>query len=364
MPSFDIIVVGCGGGPYESNLSGYLFKAADSVWEDEQVIGLEAGSGMGALDGILKLNPDLFGSDPDTDKPYTAAQIYSFLRCYLISHSHLDHISSLVLSTGSLGTTQKRIYARKQTLKNLEDVFADRLWPKLASYNKDDEHVMLVYRTLPADGNYFKINREISVCSMPLTHGLTMTMAIYESTAFFIRNNISKEEFLFFGDVEPDSISSKPQTIDVWKTAASKIPGTLTAIFIECSWPSGREDKMLYGHLSPQHLVDELVVLAKETYRFNKLSEPKSNGDHSEGTQNGPGTRSRKKKRLNSISLASLRGVLNGLPIYIMHCKGDVDGIYDRPINHIIADQVKELLEGKELGVQVIAVEQGMHIRI
>ena len=35
---------------------------------------------MGALEGILKLEPNLFGLDPDTDKPYTAAQIYSFLR--------------------------------------------------------------------------------------------------------------------------------------------------------------------------------------------------------------------------------------------------------------------------------------------
>jgi hypothetical protein len=49
-----------------------------------------------------------------------------------------------VLSAGSLGS-QKQVYARKQTLKNLEDVFADRLWPNLASYNKNDPHVMLVY---------------------------------------------------------------------------------------------------------------------------------------------------------------------------------------------------------------------------
>jgi len=175
MPSFDIVVVGCGGGPLESNLSAYLLKAADSAWEKGQVIGLEAGSGMGALEGILKLEPNLFGLDPDTDKPYTAAQIYSFLRCYLISHSHLDHINSLILSAGSLGD-QKRIYARKQTLKDLGTIFSDRIWPKLASYNKDDKNTALLYTPLPTDSKYVEISQGISVCSMPLTHGVTMTM--------------------------------------------------------------------------------------------------------------------------------------------------------------------------------------------
>ena len=216
---------------------------------------------------------------------------------------------------------------------------------------------------LPTDSKYVEISQGISVCSMPLTHGVTMTVGVYESAAFFIRNNFSKEEFLFFGDVEPDSLSSKPQTINVWKTAASKIPATLSAIFIECSWPLGRQDTLLYGHLSPEHLVDELLVLAKETYRFRRSVKQKANGDRPEEIQDGPATRSTKKKRLNPISLDSLRGILDGLPVYIMHCKGDLDGVHDRPINHVIVDQVKTLLEGKELGVRVIAVEQGMHIR-
>lgn len=115
---------------------------------------------MGALQSILKDAPDLFGVNPDTEKPHTAAGIYSFLRyvaphpsrclelihfrCYLITHSHLDHINSLVISAGSL-TGQRRIYARKQVLKDLETVFADRLWPKLASYKKDDADAMLLY---------------------------------------------------------------------------------------------------------------------------------------------------------------------------------------------------------------------------
>lgn len=343
MPSFDFVVVGCGGGPFESNLSAYLFKAAHSTWKN-QVVGLEAGSGMGALDRILRDNPGLFGMNPDTDKPYTAAQIYSFLRCYLISHSHLDHISSLVISAGSFGG-QKRIYARDQTLRDLETVFADRIWPNLASYKKD---AMLRYSSLPADHRYMEITPGISVRSMPLNHGVAKTLGVYESAAFFVRNDTSCQEFLFFGDVQPDGLSTDPQTINVWKTAAPKIPTTLSTIFIECSWPFGRDDDLLFGHLSPEHLVDELVVLATEVY-----------GRRNTGKSNGPSTRG--KQRLNPISL---RGVLNGLFVYVMHCKDDVGGSYDQPINRVIADQVRSLVEHKGLGANIIAVEQGMHISI
>jgi hypothetical protein len=40
---------------------------------------------------------------------------------------------------------QKLIHARKQTIKDLEVIFADRLWPKLASHKKEDANAMLVY---------------------------------------------------------------------------------------------------------------------------------------------------------------------------------------------------------------------------
>lgn len=200
----------------------------------------------------------------------------------------------------------------------------------------------------------------MSVCSLPVTHGTTKSCAeVYESAAFFIRNDTTREEFLFFGDLEPDSVSSKPQTINVWKAAASKVPSTLSSIFIECSWPSGRDDKLLFGHLSPEHLVDELVALATEVLYFRTSAKQKLNG-----SDGGPATRARKKKRLNPVSLDSLRGVLDGVCVYIIHCKGDINDVYTRPIHHVIADQVRSLVQEKELGARVVAAEQGMHIRM
>ena len=217
------------------------------------------------------------------------------------------------------------------------------------------------YPSLPTDRGYLNLNRDMSVSSMPLTHGLTKTGSVYESAAYFLRNDTTDRELLFFGDVEPDSISSKPRTINVWKAAAPKIPHTLASIFIECSWTSDRPDNLLFGHLNPAHLVDELVALALEVYKVkNNLqlaSVVVAEGDM------GPDIRARKKKKLNPVSIESLRGILDGVTVYIMHCKSDVGGKYDGPISQVIGAEVTALVEKKGLGVEIVVLEQGTRIR-
>lgn len=214
---------------------------------------------------------------------------------------------------------------------------------------------------LPTDRGYLDINRDISVSSMPVTHGLTKTGSVYESAAYFLRNNVTQRELLFFGDVEPDSISSKPQSINVWKAAAPKIPHTLASIFIECSWTSDRPDNLLFGHLSPAHLVDELVALGLEVYKVkNNLQ---SASVIVEGAGTGSDSRVRKKKKLNPIPLESLRGILDGVTVYIMHCKSDVGGLYDGPISQVIGAEVRALVEKKGLGAEIVVLEQGTRIR-
>ena len=219
----------------------------------------------------------------------------------------------------------------------------------------------MAYARLPADRGYLDINRDISVSSMPVTHGLTKTGSVYESAAYFLRNNVTQRELLFFGDVEPDSISSKPQSINVWKAAAPKIPHTLASIFIECSWTSDRPDNLLFGHLNPVHLVDELVAFGLEVYKVkNNL---RSASVVVEGAETGPDSRARKKKKLNPIPLESLRGVLDGVTVYIIHCKSDVGGRYDGPISQVIGVEVRALVEKKGLGAEIVVLEQGTRIR-
>lgn len=91
---------------------------------------------------------------------------------------------------------------------------------------------------------------------------------VIDSSAYFIRTESTPttptKEVLVFGDVEPDSISLSPRTAHIWAEAAPKIAaGILTGIFIECSYTNAQGDAVLYGHLSPRHLLAELQNLAE-----------------------------------------------------------------------------------------------------
>ncbi|KAI0005867.1 cyclic-AMP phosphodiesterase [Russula compacta] len=352
MPTFDLVVVGSGGGPYETNLSAYLFKPCDASWKDG-IIALEAGSGIGTLHQLLSRDATLF------DK-MSAYQVYSLIHCFIISHAHLDHVNGLILSAGSLQGSRKRICASLHALKSLETIFADRIWPNLASWDADDAAYKLLYDPLNFDDDYKTIFPDVSVRAMPVLHGKTVdTLGDYESTAFFIRHDPSGQEFLFFGDVSPDSLAppQKQQTMAVWRVAAPKIPTTLSNIFIECSWPSGRSDEQLYGHLSPEHLVDELAALATEVVAARAAATSKAD--------DATPLRKRKRRRRNmSAEDAPSSEPLAGLRVHVMHCKEDLEQEYSRPIYHVIRDQVEALVQAKGLGAEVLSVEQGMTIII
>ncbi|KAJ7445789.1 cyclic-AMP phosphodiesterase [Mycena galericulata] len=350
---FDFVVVGEGGGPDETNLSAYLFKPSAATWEDG-IVALEAGSGLGALQRLLQRDPRLFNS-PDQQpsarpKTYSASEIYSFVRCFLISHGHLDHVLGLVISAGSLSGPRKRLYAARQTLTDLESVFADRIWPNLASWKEDDDDHKLLYTALGMNDAYETLIPDVSVRGFPVSHGHNVA-GNYDSSAFFIRYDPTGHEFLFFGDLEPDALSLSPQTINVWRNAAPKIPTMLATIFMECSWPSSRSDDALYGHLKPEHFVNELEVLATEVVKVRTAAQT-------------PPRPVRKKQRMNSLASPprDVRGALAGVRVFVIHCKDTLDGEPDRPNQTLIVEQIKALVEAKGLGVEILAARQGMRI--
>lgn len=203
---------------------------------------------------------------------------------------------------------------------------------------------------LKPDSSYSPILPDISVQTFPLSHGAN-DHGPYESSAYFVRHDLSGTEFLFFGDVEPDSLAAKPQSINVWRAAAPKIPDTLRTVFIECSYPSGRPDNQLFGHLTPEHLLDELVALATEVRKSRPLSH----------ASDAP-TRHTRKRQRRLPGPTDIRGALSGLTVYITHCK-DAPTQDGRPTREVILEQVRSLVEAKELGCEVLAVQQGMYIR-
>lgn len=113
-----------------------------------------------------------------------------------------------------------------------------------------------------------------------MTHVEPESACVYDSSAFFIRDEESGREILVFGDVEPDSISLIPRTARVWADAARKIvAGTLSAIFIECSYDDSQPDETLFGHLAPRHLIAELQVLADKVGSVRRGSSASSEVD-------------------------------------------------------------------------------------
>ncbi|EKM55750.1 uncharacterized protein PHACADRAFT_96025, partial [Phanerochaete carnosa HHB-10118-sp] len=311
-----------GGGPNETNLSSYLFKTHDASWSDG-LLSIEAGSGLGVLEHLLQSNPTLFGTS------CSASQILSWVRSYLITHAHLDHVSGLVLAAGSLGGPTRRIFATQGVLKDMQMIFSDRLWPNLATWNPRNTSAILLYSQLTVCDRYISIAPDVSVRVMPISHGQTSTQQTYDSTAFFVRHDLSNRQFLFFGDVEPDTVSAKPRNINVWRAAAPMIPLALDTIFIECSYPAGRQNEHLYGHLSPEHLAAELAVLAQE---------------------------------VATVRNSEIAQALRDIRVFITHCKDDLTGQYHEPINLVIAAQVRSLVNHQNLGAQIIAAEQGMQI--
>jgi cAMP phosphodiesterase len=202
---------------------------------------------------------------------------------------------------------------------------------------------------------YTTLISDVSVRGFPVSHGHS-TSGNYDSTAFFIRYDPTGREFLFFGDLEPDTLSLSPKTINVWRVAAPKIPHSLSTIFIECSWPSSRTDDTLYGHLKPEHLAHELEVLATEVVKLRNAAQPPGS----------PVRPARKKQRMNNAiapPLSEVRGALDGVRVFVIHCKDTLDGAADRPNQTLIIEQLKALLEVKGLGVEILAARQGMRIR-
>jgi cAMP phosphodiesterase len=207
-------------------------------------------------------------------------------------------------------------------------------------------------------GRYTKIHSSISVLPMRLSHGTSSRNPRKSvlSTAFFLRHDPTQREILFFGDVEPDTLSLDPMNVSVWRTAAPKIPHALSAIFLECSWTSERSDDELYGHLSPSHLLDELLVLATEVWRVRTL--------RSSGRSLRQWMKVAAGKAVSNPSPSSeeLRGILDGLTVHIIHCKSDLTS--ERPARYTIEKQIKDLMQKKGLGANFLVVEQGSVLHV
>lgn len=354
---------------------------------------------------------------------------FSPCRTFLISHGHLDHILSLVLAAGALPApvplsiprspvplSRRRIMGLKGVLDDITQIFNGRIWPSLAndSLDPDVHHSMYLYdpikpyllstNAIDHAAVYAPLNPQLSVLAVPVSHGTILgTNNTYNSSAFFIRHNATHRQFLFFGDVEPDTIALRPSTRSIWAIAASLVVSSpnqlLSTIFLECSYEQSRPDHLLYGHLSPRHVLREMQALATEIVWLRQPYLKQSTNITAATEENG-GFRKRHRKNFfsqtlwrsrsrdkvlsllpspvspiepptsptetNILDREQLRGALAGVRLFIIHCKdplaaGDLSDP-SRPIAHVITDQVKALVGAEQLGLEVLAAEQGTRI--
>ncbi|KAL8833355.1 MAG: hypothetical protein Q9170_004308 [Blastenia crenularia] len=272
----------------------------------------------------------------ETAKANATYVFRNLISTFLITHPHLDHVAGFAINTAALQQTlrRKRVAALPTTIEAIkEHIFNGIIWPNLS--DEGDGAVGFVsYDRLVDGGNvalgdgegrgYIEVCDGLAVKGWSVSHGECMKhnhkgsygsesadagyspyysrrsarkdastgsmdsarsqnypqaseKKAYDSAAYFLRDEETGKEVLIFGDVEPDVISLNPRTARVWQDAAAKLSaGLLTGILIECSYDDAQPDSMLFGHLTPRHLVIELGVLATKVRSIASNSSPGS----------------------------------------------------------------------------------------
>lgn len=243
--SFNVIPLGTSGGEFEDNISAYLVAPVQS----NHWVAFDAGTVCSAIKNIplqelqelnIKSHELLFTT---------------YIKAYLISHAHLDHISGLVIC--STTDNSKEIIGLPSTIRYLREyIFNWKIWPNMADEGKKPLLNKYHYHRLSINASYPIPNTTMSVKAFPLNHGNG-----YPSTAFLLE--AQNHYLLYFGDTAPDAVEHSHDIQNIWQNIAPLIrKNRLNAIFIECSYPNGRPDHLLFGHLTPHWLLTELNELA------------------------------------------------------------------------------------------------------
>lgn len=204
-PAMQVIILGSGGGPLESNTTAFLARSTSEGWNKGSVLAVDAGIHLSGIASILEEHQRLSGSEKVDDKyvitsgpfkglelPYKCPKanaghvVKTIVDTYLITHPHLDHISGLVVNTAALpGTRPKRIAALPSTIHAFKQhIFNNVIWPNLSDEN--DGAGLVTYMRLVEGGSpvhglgtgegkgYVEICEGLSVKVWSVSHGHCM----------------------------------------------------------------------------------------------------------------------------------------------------------------------------------------------
>jgi cAMP phosphodiesterase len=240
-PVFKVIPLGVKGGSDESNLSAYAL----AVNGTNAYVCLNAGTlHYGIKQAIVaKL---LNGTVSEV--------LQNDLKGYLISHPHLDHVAGLILN--SPDDSPKAIYGLPFCLEVLQEKYFS--WKSWANFGNQGEKPFLNkyhYTTLSTEGEIPLEQTSMYVKAFPLSHSNP-----YQSTAFLIRQ--ADSYLLYIGDTGADAVERSDKLLRLWQAISPLIAsGKLKALFIEASFTNAQPDQLLFGHLTPRLLMNEMRIL-------------------------------------------------------------------------------------------------------
>jgi cAMP phosphodiesterase len=242
--AFRIVPLGVKGGIDESNLSAYMLAPAQS----NNYVCLDAGT---LHYGIEKAVANKVFNVP------AEVVLKRYIKGYLISHSHLDHLAGLIIN--SPDDSAKTIYAFAGCVETFKThYFTWKSWANFADEGETPQLKKYHYQVLQPGEETPITNTEMEVKAFPLSH------SNLASTAFLVRNN--DNYLLYLGDTGPDEIEKGHNLNLLWQAIAPLVKEKkLKAIMIEVSFPDEQPDKTLFGHLTPHWLMKEMDELEKLT---------------------------------------------------------------------------------------------------
>ncbi|KXH34430.1 cAMP phosphodiesterase class-II [Colletotrichum simmondsii] len=207
-PALQVIVLGAGGGPQESNTTALLVRSVASGWTKGSIIAVDAGVHLSAITRILEETappglgtqlplPHTLASGPFAGLQLTPnsqlevatgavypSSIASFITrtlidTYVITHPHLDHISGFVVNTAGL-TRPKRLAALPSTVNALKThIFNNVIWPNLSDESNGAglvTYTRLVEGGSPAIGDgeskgYLEVADRLAIKAYSVSHG-------------------------------------------------------------------------------------------------------------------------------------------------------------------------------------------------